>query len=262
MKLTKIARTKVRFPGLHVLGLLVFAAGCASGTSEGPALEPEAANPGQLIAAGAEVYGNNCARCHNARAAAEKTDLEWNLIVAHMRARANLTGGQARAVQAFLATVNTPSGGTDSESPREAPQPDPDAGASTKEEENSDFSHQPTLEVTRYRGPFSYETSASVLPPTGGPLREDTRQDLVAKGRTLATGKGCVGCHVMEEKGGTIGPSLDDLFERRNEEFIREKLSNPRADNPNSVMPDYGLTPEEIGAFVAYLRSLGEMEKS
>jgi cbb3-type cytochrome oxidase cytochrome c subunit len=62
----------------------------------------------------------------------------------------------------------------------------------------------------------------------------------------------------LEEKGGNIGPSLDDLFDRRKEGYVREKISNPRTDNPNSVMPDYGLTPEEIDAFLAYLQSLGK----
>jgi mono/diheme cytochrome c family protein len=113
MRLAPAFSRKVPFIAYPALGLLIFTGACASGASESLTVEPEAANPGLLIAAGAEVYGNNCARCHNARAAAEKTDLEWDLIVAHMRARANLTGGQARAVQAFLATVNAPSGGAE-----------------------------------------------------------------------------------------------------------------------------------------------------
>jgi mono/diheme cytochrome c family protein len=66
------------------------------------------------IAEGARVYGNNCARCHVARASSERSDVEWTVIVMHMRARANLTRSQAAAVLAFLQATNLPetNGGT------------------------------------------------------------------------------------------------------------------------------------------------------
>lgn len=63
------------------------------------------------IAEGAQVYGNNCARCHVARASSERSDVEWSVIVMHMRARANLTRSQAAAVLAFLQATNLPETG-------------------------------------------------------------------------------------------------------------------------------------------------------
>lgn len=63
------------------------------------------------IAQGAQVYSDTCARCHNARASSERTDLEWVAIVLHMRARANLTKTQARTVLAFLQATNLPPAG-------------------------------------------------------------------------------------------------------------------------------------------------------
>lgn len=60
------------------------------------------------IAQGAQVYSDTCARCHNARASSERTDLEWVAIVLHMRVRANLTKTQARTVLAFLQATNLP----------------------------------------------------------------------------------------------------------------------------------------------------------
>ena len=63
------------------------------------------------IVEGAQVFANNCARCHQARAGSERTDLEWIAIVAHMRARANFTKSQAAAVLAFLQATNLPETG-------------------------------------------------------------------------------------------------------------------------------------------------------
>lgn len=63
------------------------------------------------IGAGAQVYATTCARCHNARSGPERTDLEWVAIVAHMRARANLTKSQADVVLVFLQATNLPEGG-------------------------------------------------------------------------------------------------------------------------------------------------------
>lgn len=59
-------------------------------------------------AEGAEVWASNCVRCHNARPSSERTDLQWTVIVSHMRARANLTRTQARTVTAFLQATNLP----------------------------------------------------------------------------------------------------------------------------------------------------------
>lgn len=255
MKFASITR-RAPLAGMSALALLTLSVGCASGGPEGSSVELEASDPGQLIAAGAQVYGNNCARCHNARAAAEKTDLEWDLVVAHMRARANLTGSQARAVQAFLAMVNTPSGGGGGEASDETKETD----VRTDENPHPEAGRfdQNVTDPKTIGGPFSYDELSPFLPEEGAVHPQDLQEDSIGKGRSLATAKGCIGCHVLEGKGGTIGPSLDDLFERRKEEFVREKLINPSTDNPNSVMPDYGLSAEEVSTFMAYLRSLGK----
>ena len=55
---------------------------------------------------GAQVWVNNCTRCHNMRNPADYSDQEWRLIVAHMRIRASLTGQEARDVLKFLQNSN------------------------------------------------------------------------------------------------------------------------------------------------------------
>jgi mono/diheme cytochrome c family protein len=62
----------------------------------GGAEEPAAA------AGGAALWAANCARCHNMRPSDNYGSEEWGIIMIHMRIRSNLTGGEARAIRAFL----------------------------------------------------------------------------------------------------------------------------------------------------------------
>lgn len=66
-------------------------------------------NPAE-VARGASLYGQTCGRCHNLRAATERTDREWVTIMFHMRARANLSRSQSDAILAFLQATNLPEG--------------------------------------------------------------------------------------------------------------------------------------------------------
>ena len=60
-----------------------------------------------LVGEGAKVYSENCGRCHNARPAEEYTKKEWSVVIPHMRAKAHMTGKEALAVEAFLASTLT-----------------------------------------------------------------------------------------------------------------------------------------------------------
>jgi cytochrome c5 len=51
---------------------------------------------------GQELWSNNCQRCHNMRSPAMYTDAQWDVIVHHMRVRANITGAEQRAIADFL----------------------------------------------------------------------------------------------------------------------------------------------------------------
>src|SRR6476660_182767 len=51
---------------------------------------------------GQELWSMNCQRCHNMRSPVMYTNAQWQVIVHHMRIRANLTGADARAIADFL----------------------------------------------------------------------------------------------------------------------------------------------------------------
>ena len=55
---------------------------------------------------GEELWSNNCQRCHNLRSPAMQTPVQWQIIVHHMRVRANITGADARAIADFLKSAS------------------------------------------------------------------------------------------------------------------------------------------------------------
>ena len=55
---------------------------------------------------GTELWSQHCSRCHNIRSPSEFSDSEWDAVMLHMRIRADLTGGEARSILAFLKASN------------------------------------------------------------------------------------------------------------------------------------------------------------
>jgi cytochrome c oxidase subunit 2 len=101
------------------------------------------------------------------------------------------------------------------------------------------------------------------------PVAEPQAGSLEAEGAELFQtfpGGSCLACHGVEPgSGGLVGPSLQNfgsrktlgagLFENTPENLARW-LDNPNAMKPGAIMPDYGLSEQQIEALVAYLRSL------
>ncbi len=55
---------------------------------------------------GAQLWGENCLRCHNAPSPESFSDTEWDVAVMHMRVRAYLTEPEAVKIAEFLKTAN------------------------------------------------------------------------------------------------------------------------------------------------------------
>ncbi len=100
-----------------LLGLAVTASvttGCQKGQSSGEITMADEAGGPELIAmreekqhqAGALAWTQNCMRCHNLRNPNERSDREWEVIVHHMRVRANLTAEEHRLILRFLQSAN------------------------------------------------------------------------------------------------------------------------------------------------------------
>ena len=71
------------------------AAKSGGGTDAAPA--SAAVSPG-----GAQLWAENCSRCHNIRPPQSYSDSQWEAVVMHMRMRADLTGPEQRSITQFL----------------------------------------------------------------------------------------------------------------------------------------------------------------
>ncbi len=70
----------------------------------------------------------------------------------------------------------------------------------------------------------------------------------------------CSSCHIIDGKGGTLGPDLSAVGSRRSITFLESYTADPGSVLPETTMPAYQgiLTPEQIQDIAAYLYSLKE----
>lgn len=87
-------------------GLVVlFVYGCQeSGPAKGKATTQPMASASTK--GGAQLWGEWCVRCHNLRPPQEFSNAEWQVVVHHMRVRANLTGEEQREIVKFLKSAS------------------------------------------------------------------------------------------------------------------------------------------------------------
>jgi cytochrome c oxidase subunit 2 len=100
-------------------------------------------------------------------------------------------------------------------------------------------------------------------PPTGGLAAEGAK---LFEGESGDLSQPCIGCHVTEpDQPASVGPNLAHFASRdtfagafleNTEENLVTWLGDPPGVKPGSLMPDLGLTEDQIDALVAYLQTL------
>lgn len=87
---------------------VAFATGCDPGDKgEGAATRPASEGIFSPPArTGAQLWAENCTRCHYSRPPKQYSAQQWDIIVTHMRLRADLTGQEAREITKFLQANN------------------------------------------------------------------------------------------------------------------------------------------------------------
>jgi ubiquinol-cytochrome c reductase cytochrome b subunit len=82
----------------------------------------------------------------------------------------------------------------------------------------------------------------------------------IKKGKELFHSMGCISCHSIHGKGGSVGPALThDLIEAKSRDWLEDQIRNPGSHFPNSVMPSFDiLSDQQVDSLVDYLKSIGE----
>ena len=93
---------------LFVCGFMLTSCSTPASTSAGKALSEKAQV--QKTAAptlgGAQLWTQNCGHCHNIRSPDSYSDAQWEVVMLHMRVRANLTAEEHKKILAFLKTAH------------------------------------------------------------------------------------------------------------------------------------------------------------
>ena len=58
------------------------------------------------VTGGAQLWAQNCIRCHNIRNPASLSDRQWEIVLHHMRVRANLTADGHELILEFVKAAN------------------------------------------------------------------------------------------------------------------------------------------------------------
>lgn len=66
----------------------------------------------------------------------------------------------------------------------------------------------------------------------------------------------CTSCHTIGERGGTVGPILNQVSNRRSEDWLRRWLADPQAVKPGTKMPNFDFPPDQLDLAVSYLTKM------
>lgn len=66
----------------------------------------------------------------------------------------------------------------------------------------------------------------------------------------------CELCHKIGPRGGTLGPPLTDVGNRRSAAWLMKVLPNPQANDPKAKMPPVSAKGQDLADLVAYLGTL------
>ncbi len=78
----------------------------------------------------------------------------------------------------------------------------------------------------------------------------------VEEGKKVFNEMKCSMCHKVDGVGGKIGPELSGVGSRKDAEWIKGFLKDPKSVSPDTKQPPFKGTDEQLGALVAYLMSL------
>ena len=99
--LPNIQIMKLKFIGLTVISLVVFACASKSAVATAPPPPPAKVLTAEA-AAGKDLYQNNCAKCHKLFAPSEFSKEDWGPILVRMQPKARLDDSQMANISNYI----------------------------------------------------------------------------------------------------------------------------------------------------------------
>ena len=90
--------------GLTVTSCSTPASGTAKTSAPPEKKLPAAGAP--VATGGAQLWAQNCSHCHNIRSPNSYSDAQWDVVLLHMRVRANLTAQEHKQILAFMRSAH------------------------------------------------------------------------------------------------------------------------------------------------------------
>ena len=93
----------IDLPGATIIvscAALTWLIGCASTAKTGEVAARTV--PSATEKSGAQLWAENCIRCHNIRSPSNYSPAQWEVVMMHMRVRANLTPEEHKKILEFL----------------------------------------------------------------------------------------------------------------------------------------------------------------
>ena len=94
----------IGLPGATIIisctAVMWFVFGCATNKQSGEVAA--GTTPSSTGKSGAQLWAENCVRCHNIRSPGSLSPAQWDVAMMHMRVRANLTPEEHKKILEFL----------------------------------------------------------------------------------------------------------------------------------------------------------------
>lgn len=110
------------------------------------------------------------------------------------------------------------------------------------------------LSLTGARVPQEY--IAGLRRPPSAPAGTLMVQSGMNRGEALYVGMRCYYCHMVNGRGGRVGPDLSRVGAARDRDWLLAHFREPRAVSPHSLMPDYPLLDADLVALTEYMLTL------
>lgn len=103
---------------------------------------------------------------------------------------------------------------------------------------------------------LAFQSTPSSTAGTEGASANLTSTQLA--GERLVEAQGCTGCHMINGKGGSVGPPLNGVGSRRDASSIQSYIENPKSQNPAAKMPAFSppLSQQQVEEIAQYLLTL------